>query len=101
MPYGTWSCSTPANRIESRLDRTIARAPSRDVATHAAQRHATMPTIVRLTRVPPGYNLDALPKSTGYRINHSILEAALSCFEPRHNEFWNILTEIAPLLFFV
>ena len=59
-----------------------------------------MPHIVRLTRVPPGYNLDALPKSTGYRINHSIREAALSCFEPGHNEFWNILTEIAPLLFF-
>ena len=60
----------------------------------------TMPTLVRLAACPPGYSFD-LSKTTAYRIDFTIREAALSCFAPGHNEFWNIMTELAPLLFFL
>jgi len=53
-----------------------------------------------LEDMPRGYCCDC-SKFRGHRCDLSAWEALSSSLSPRHNEFWNVLTDVVPLLFFV
>lgn len=52
-----------------------------------------------LEEMPKAYCCDA-SKFRGHRCDFSFVEAALSTLDPRHNEFWNCLTDELPIIFF-
>lgn len=68
---------------------------------------ATVPTLKRvgsvqlvcLNTLPAGYSVDT-SKSSGFRVDTGWREAALYALAPGHNEFWNCLTDVLPLLYF-
>jgi hypothetical protein len=55
--------------------------------------------LVHLAAMPEGYSLDTSKKS-GFRLNLSFRQAAFSALAPGHNEFWNCLTDVLPIVFF-
>ena len=65
----------------------------------ASLKPALRPNIVHLSEIPPGYNLD-LSKSSHFRVNFSVGQAAASALDPSHNEFFNLATDIVPLVYF-
>lgn len=55
--------------------------------------------LVHLEALPPGYSVD-ITKRTGFRVNLTWREAALGALAPGHNEFYNCLTDVLPIVFF-
>lgn len=55
--------------------------------------------LVHLHALPKGYSVD-MTKSSGFRVNMSWRDAALTALAPGHNEFWNCVTDVLPFFFF-
>ena len=53
-----------------------------------------------LEAMPSGYCCDC-SKTRGFRCDQSISEAILTALSPSHNEFYNVVTDIGPLIFFI
>jgi predicted membrane channel-forming protein YqfA (hemolysin III family) len=56
--------------------------------------------VITLAELPVGYAVCNPYVTRGYRASTSLTSAALSMFEANHNEFWNIWSDIAPLIYF-
>mmetsp|Transcript_9420 Transcript_9420/g.27485 ORF Transcript_9420/g.27485 Transcript_9420/m.27485 type:complete len:295 (-) Transcript_9420:310-1194(-) len=55
--------------------------------------------LVHIGALPAGFSVDTT-KSSGFRVNLSWRDAAMTALRPGHNEFWNCLTDVLPLLWF-
>jgi len=55
--------------------------------------------LVHLHALPKGYSVD-MTKTSGFRVNLTWRDAARTALAPGHNEFWNCVTDVLPLLFF-
>jgi hypothetical protein len=55
--------------------------------------------LICLESMPQSFCCDC-SKYRGFRCNYSFTQAAISAFDPRQNEFWNVITDILPLCFF-
>jgi hypothetical protein len=88
--------------LKRRSERTLRRKEQlkeRPATPNQPQRRKRNQLLLSFAEMPLGYQCECT-KARGFRCGYTAREAALSMFDPNQNEFYNMVTDAAPLLGF-
>ena len=85
--------------LKRRSERTLRRKEQlkeRPATPNQPQRRKRNQLLLSFAEMPLGYQCECT-KARGFRCGYTAREAALSMFDPNQNEFYNMVTDAAPL----